>query len=146
MLGVCLGHQAIAAAFGGLVVPAPEPMHGRTSEIAHDERGIFCDLPTPFAACRYHSLVVDRATLPSCLAVTAETPEGVIMGVRHRERPLWGLQFHPESVLTEHGYGLLGNFLRLAGLPVRDKPPTIDDEILRNTVIVPPLPREPVTF
>lgn len=146
MLGVCLGHQVIAAAFGGKVVRAPEPMHGRVSDIVHEQRGIFRGMSNPFAACRYHSLTVDRATLPSCLAVTAETRDGVVMGVRHRERPIWGLQFHPESALTEHGYRLLGNFLRLAGLPVRDNPPTIDEEVLRTSLNAVSLPREPVTF
>jgi anthranilate synthase/aminodeoxychorismate synthase-like glutamine amidotransferase len=146
MLGVCLGHQAIGAAFGGQVVRAAEPMHGRTSIVEHDGCGIFCDLPTPLTVCRYHSLVIDRATLPSCLAVTAATSDGVIMGVRHRERPIWGLQFHPESALTEQGYGLLGNFLRLAGLPVCDEPPTIDEEVFRHPVMASPLPCKPVTF
>jgi anthranilate synthase component 2 len=112
ILGVCLGHQAIGAAFGGAIVRAPSLMHGKTSAIHHSGQGVFAGLPSPFTAIRYHSLVIDRATLPDVLDVTAETEDGLIMGVRHREIPaLEGVQFHPESILTEHGHHLLRNFL-----------------------------------
>jgi anthranilate synthase/aminodeoxychorismate synthase-like glutamine amidotransferase len=146
LLGVCLGHQAIAAAFGGRVLRAGEPMHGRTSDVYHDESELFDGLPNPVTACRYHSLVVERATLPSCLVVTAHTQDGVVMAVRHREFPVVGLQFHPESVLTDGGFRLLGNFLRMAGLPVPPDVPTIDDEVRRTSAPPPALPPEPVTF
>jgi anthranilate synthase/aminodeoxychorismate synthase-like glutamine amidotransferase len=111
ILGVCLGHQCLAAAFGGHVVRASRPRHGKTSPILHAGQGIFAGLPSPFDATRYHSLVVAREGLPECLEVAATTPEGEIMALRHRSRPLWGVQFHPESVLTEHGHALLRNFL-----------------------------------
>ncbi len=113
VLGVCLGHQAIGAAFGGAIVPAPTLMHGKLSAIAHDGRGVFAGLRQGFLATRYHSLVVERGTLPACLEVTAETADGVIMGLRHREYAVEGVQFHPEAILTEHGHDLLRNFLRL---------------------------------
>jgi anthranilate synthase/aminodeoxychorismate synthase-like glutamine amidotransferase len=128
MLGVCLGHQAIAAAFGAQIVRAPEPMHGRVSPVLHDGQGVFAGLPNPFSACRYHSLVVDEATLPSCLAVSARTADRVVMAVRHRDRPLVGLQFHPESILTAHGYALLAAFLRLSGLSVPGVLPGMEEE------------------
>ena len=113
ILGVCLGHQAIGQAFGGRVVPAPRLMHGRTSPILHDGRGVFCGLPSPFTATRYHSLVVERETLPELLEVSAWTAEGEIMGLRHRDPAVRveGVQFHPESFLTEHGHALLESFL-----------------------------------
>ncbi len=111
VLGVCLGHQAIAQAFGGRIVRAPEIMHGKLSSIEHDGRGLFQGLPSPFRATRYHSLIAEPASLPACLAVTARTTEGVIMAIAHRERPIWGVQFHPESIETEHGHRLLENFL-----------------------------------
>lgn len=114
LLGVCLGHQALGQAMGGKVVRAPEPMHGKVSDIRHDGTGVFADLPTPFKATRYHSLSVDRASLPNTLSVTAETEDGVIMGVAHNELPLHGVQFHPESIASENGHTLLGNFLKLA--------------------------------
>ena len=112
ILGVCLGHQAIGAAFGGRIVRARELMHGKTSLIEHTGKGVFGGLPSPFTVTRYHSLAIERASLPECLEVTATTADGEIMGVRHRELPIEGVQFHPESILTEHGHALLRNFLR----------------------------------
>jgi len=113
ILGVCLGHQAIGAAFGGKIVRAPKLFHGKTSEILHDGKGVFARLPKPFTATRYHSLIVERKSLPRELEVTAETQDGIIMGLRHRTEKIEGVQFHPESVLTESGKQLLGNFLAL---------------------------------
>jgi para-aminobenzoate synthetase component 2 len=113
ILGVCLGHQAIGAAFGGDVIPAPQIMHGKTSDIFHDGRTIFKGLPTPFRATRYHSLVVSPETLPACLEISAKTEDGVIMGLRHREMIVEGVQFHPESILTDVGKKVLSNFLSL---------------------------------
>jgi para-aminobenzoate synthetase component 2 len=113
ILGVCLGHQAIGQAFGGKVVRAPEIMHGKTSEIRHDGKTIFSGLPNPFSATRYHSLIVERASLPSCLEISATTSDGLIMGLRHKEVKAEGVQFHPESVLTDAGKQLLANFLKL---------------------------------
>jgi anthranilate synthase component 2 len=112
ILGVCLGHQAVGAAYGGAVVRAPTVMHGKLSDIHHGEAGVFAGLPRPFKATRYHSLIVRRADLPSCLEVTAWTEDGLIMGLRHRELPVQGVQFHPESIMTEDGKALLRNFLR----------------------------------
>ena len=114
MLGVCLGHQALGEAYGADVGPAPELLHGRSSLVTHSSSGVFAGLPDPMVAGRYHSLVVDPATLPACLEVTA-TSGALIMGVRHREAPLEGVQFHPESVLTQHGYRLLANWLATCG-------------------------------
>ena len=111
ILGVCLGHQCIAAAYGGRIVRARQPMHGMASPITHDGTGVLAGLPSPMLAGRYHSLVVEEATLPSELAISARGPDGEIMGLRHREYPVHGVQFHPESVLTEGGYGIVGNFL-----------------------------------
>jgi anthranilate synthase/aminodeoxychorismate synthase-like glutamine amidotransferase len=111
LLGVCLGHQCIGEVFGGDVVRAPEVMHGKTSLIHHDGEGVFQGLANPFEATRYHSLVVERASVPAELEVTAETAEGVVMGLRHRELPIEGVQFHPESILTATGHALLANFL-----------------------------------
>jgi para-aminobenzoate synthetase component 2 len=111
ILGVCLGHQAIGEAFGGRVVRASTVVHGKSSEIVHDGKSIFKDLKLPFRAGRYHSLVVERESLPSCLEVSAETGDGVIMGLRHREQKIEGVQFHPESILTQEGKKLLANFL-----------------------------------
>jgi para-aminobenzoate synthetase component 2 len=113
ILGVCLGHQAIGQAFGGNVVPAPYLMHGKTSEICHDSRTIFEGLPYRFPATRYHSLMVERKSLPKCLEVSATSSDGLIMGLRHREFPIEGVQFHPESIMTNHGKKLLENFLKL---------------------------------
>jgi anthranilate synthase/aminodeoxychorismate synthase-like glutamine amidotransferase len=129
MLGVCLGHQTIAEALGGRIVRAAEPVHGRTSPIFHDGRGLFAGLPSPIIATRYHSLVVEAASLPPTLAVTARTEDGTVMAIQHRELPVVGLQFHPESILTEHGYPILAAFLRLAGLAVPDALPTIASEL-----------------
>lgn len=114
ILGVCLGHQCIGEAYGGRVVRAPEPMHGRTSPIHHTGQGIFRKLPSPFQATRYHSLIVSSEGLPQALEVTARTEEGIIMGLQHRKHPILGVQFHPESILTEHGHQLLQNFLDMA--------------------------------
>ena len=114
ILGVCLGHQAIGAAYGGNIVRAQQIMHGKTVRISHTGTDIFTDLPTPYTVIRYNSLTIDPATLPECLAVTATAPDGDIMGVRHKTLPLYGVQFHPESVLSEHGHALLRNFLNLA--------------------------------
>lgn len=114
VLGVCLGHQCIGEAFGGRVVRAGELVHGKTSLIYHDGQGIYAGLPSPFEATRYHSLVIERSSLPACLEITAQTTSGLIMGVRHRELPIEGVQFHPESVLTLVGKDLLRNWLRLA--------------------------------
>ena len=114
ILGVCLGHQAIGQAFGGEVVRAKQLMHGKTSPIRHEGRSVFAGLPDPFTATRYHSLAVRRESLPECLEVTAWTEDGEIMGLAHRERPIHGVQFHPESIATEHGHELLDNFLKLA--------------------------------
>jgi anthranilate synthase/aminodeoxychorismate synthase-like glutamine amidotransferase len=113
ILGVCLGHQAIGAAFGGNVVRAPKLFHGKVSEIRHDGKGVFRKLPNPFTATRYHSLIVERRSLPHCLEVSAETSDGIIMGLRHKKKRIEGVQFHPESVLTAPGMQLLKNFLAL---------------------------------
>jgi anthranilate synthase component 2 len=113
LLGVCLGHQAIGQVYGGKVVRAPNLMHGKTSPIFHDGEDLFRGMPSPFAATRYHSLVVDRPSLPECLKVTAWTEDGLIMGLKHRTLPVWGVQFHPESFVTERGLDILANFLRL---------------------------------
>jgi anthranilate synthase/aminodeoxychorismate synthase-like glutamine amidotransferase len=113
VLGVCLGHQCIGDVFGGDVVRADRLMHGKTSPILHDGAGVFKNLPNPFEATRYHSLLVKRSTLPDCLQISAETAEGEIMGLRHKSLPIHGVQFHPESILTTHGKSLLQNFLEL---------------------------------
>lgn len=112
IFGVCLGHQSIGQAFGGEVIRAEKLMHGKTSQIVHDGRTIFEGIPTPYTATRYHSLIVRRETLPDCLEISAETEEGEIMGLRHKEYPIEGVQFHPESIITEHGLTLLRNFLK----------------------------------
>ena len=115
ILGVCLGHQSIGQAFGGTVTRGPIPMHGKTSPVRHDGSDVFGGLPSPLTATRYHSLIVARDDLPDCLQVTAQTDDGVIMGLRHRELAIFGVQFHPESIASEHGHALLANFLRLSG-------------------------------
>jgi anthranilate synthase component II len=121
ILGVCLGHQSIGEAFGGKVVRAPEVLHGKTSQIFHSGQGVFAGLPSPFTATRYHSLIVERSSLPAQLEVAAETADGIIMGLRHRELPVEGVQFHPESILTPVGKQLLANFIG-AGAPAIDEP------------------------
>jgi anthranilate synthase component 2 len=114
LLGVCLGHQAIGQAFGGKVVRAPYVMHGKLSPVRHSGEGVFRGLPNPFQATRYHSLTVERDSLPDCLEITAETDDGVILGLSHRELPVHGVQFHPESIASEQGHALLKNFLEIA--------------------------------
>lgn len=113
LLGVCLGHQSIAQAFGGKVIRAERLMHGKTSQIHHQGKSVFLQIESPFQATRYHSLIVERSSLPACLEITAETDQGEIMGLQHRELPVHGVQFHPESILTNHGKTLLKNFLEL---------------------------------
>jgi len=114
IFGVCLGHQSIGQAFGGDVIRAEQLMHGKTSEIHHDGKSIFAGMPSPFVATRYHSLIVKRETLPDCLEITAETAQGEIMGLRHKTYPIEGVQFHPESIITEHGLTMLRNFLSMS--------------------------------
>ncbi len=116
MFGVCLGHQAMGHAFGGDVVRAQEIMHGKVSEVTHHDRGLFRGLPSPFRATRYHSLAVKRATFPAKLNIDAETADGEVMGLSHKTRPIFGVQFHPESIASEHGHAIVGNFLDAAGL------------------------------
>jgi anthranilate synthase component 2 len=119
LLGVCLGHQAVGQAFGGTVIRAPEPVHGKVWDVHHRNSDVFAGLPSPFRATRYHSLVVRRDDLPAELDATAWTDDGLVMGVAHRSKPIWGVQFHPESIASQHGHDLLRNFLALAkvGLP-----------------------------
>ncbi len=147
MLGVCLGHQVIAEALGGRIVRAAAPVHGQTSAITHDGAGIFAGVPSPLNVARYHSLVAEAETLPTELRPTAWTDDGVLMAFEHVRRPIYGVQFHPESILTEFGYELLANFLRLAGARVSADPRDLRaSEIRRSTVSEPPLPAGPVTF
>ena len=119
LLGVCLGHQTIGQAYGGKVIRAPEPMHGKLSTIRNKGKGLFADVPARIEVTRYHSLIVERASLPPDLEVTAETSDGIIMGLAHKRHPVHGLQFHPESIASEHGHDLLANFLKLAGMVPR---------------------------
>lgn len=114
ILGVCLGHQSIGAAFGGNIIRAKELMHGKTSSITHSGSDIFTDIPSPYTVTRYHSLAIERDTLPECLEITAETEDGEIMAIAHKELPIFGVQYHPESVLSEYGHELLNNFLKYA--------------------------------
>jgi anthranilate synthase component II len=132
ILGVCLGHQCIGQAFGGTVTRAPEPMHGKMSDMHNRGAGIFDGLPNSFLATRYHSLVVERASLPDTLEITAETDDGLIMGLKHATRPIFGVQFHPESIASRRGYGLLANFLRIAGLetPSQSEIETLEENLL----------------
>lgn len=113
LLGICLGHQAVGQAFGGRIVRAPQPLHGKVSSVSHSGKGVFAGLPSPMQVTRYHSLMVERETLPRELEITAESEDGVIMGLQHRELPVHGVQFHPESIASEHGHQLLRNFLSL---------------------------------
>ena len=121
LLGVCLGHQSIGQSYGGKVIRAPEPMHGKISSITHTGKGVFKGLPKSFQITRYHSLIVERATLPDCLEITAETADGIIMGLQHKTHPVHGVQFHPESIASEQGHALLANFLELAGFKPKRK-------------------------
>jgi anthranilate synthase/aminodeoxychorismate synthase-like glutamine amidotransferase len=147
LLGVCLGHQAIAAAFGGRIVRAPEPRHGRTSQVKHEKAGLFADLPSPMTVCRYHSLIVEPASLPGELCVTAHADDGVIMALEHEAIPIFGVQFHPEAALTSHGYQLLVNFLRLAGIEVTANVQTLAQSENRSPVATPfTIPERPLTF
>jgi len=114
LFGVCLGHQSIGQAFGGKVIRAPEPLHGKVSTLTHNGHGIFAGIPSPFQATRYHSLIVERSSLPDCLSITSETDDGLIMAMEHKEFPIYGVQFHPESIASEHGHAMLKNFLTLA--------------------------------
>ena len=121
LLGVCLGHQSIGQSYGGKVIRAPEPMHGKLSAITNTGKGVFKDLPKSFQITRYHSLIVERKTLPDCLEITAETADGIIMGMQHMSHPVHGVQFHPESIASEQGHALLANFLTLAGFKPRQR-------------------------
>jgi anthranilate synthase component 2 len=146
ILGICLGHQAIGAAYGARIVRAREPVHGRTSPVFHEGRGLFADLPNPLHACRYHSLVVERDALPEALEVTAWTADGTVMAIAHRSLPVVGLQFHPESILTDLGYPLLAAFLRVAGLPAPSESLSIAVEHDEPMAATAALPIAPVTF
>jgi len=147
MLGICLGHQTIAAALGAKIVRATTPMHGRTSVVEHHGTEMFEDIPSSFTVCRYHSLVVDPESLPDELKATATCKGGTIMALQHRSLPVFGLQFHPEAILTEHGFELLRNFLEIAGLPVSPVDSSlVDSELRRPTLATPQLPKQPVTF
>lgn len=145
LLGVCLGHQTIGAALGGNIIRATQPMHGRASTIRHEQSGLFENLSSPLTVGRYHSLVIDPHSLPADLQVTATTADGTIMGVAHKAWPMWGVQFHPESILTEGGYTLLANFLRLAGMtPVAPLPQTAEERpVVAEDYVI---PSRPVTF
>ena len=145
ILGVCLGHQVIAAALGGKVIRAPRPMHGRSSQVFHDGTDVFRGLPSPMSVGRYHSLLVEDASLPDSLCVTARTEDGLIMGLCHKEWPVVGVQFHPESILTEHGYALLNNFCEMAGLP-NASVASLQSELAEESSPAKPLPTRPVTF
>jgi len=120
LMGVCLGHQTIGEMFGGKVVRCHEIVHGKMGSMKHDGTGVFAGLPSPFDATRYHSLIVERKSLPDCLQVNAELEDGTIMGLRHKELPIHGVQFHPESIASEHGHGLLRNFLDIAGIKTKE--------------------------
>ena len=147
ILGVCLGHQTIAAALGARIDRAPQPMHGRTSMIEHEQTGLFAEVPSPMTVCRYHSLIVQRASLPEELRITATAANGVVMAMQHSAYPVVGVQFHPEAVLTEHGYQLLANFLSLAGIPAAGPIESLAIAETRPTPRRhPPPPRQPVTF
>lgn len=121
ILGVCLGHQAIGQVFGGKIVRAPQPMHGKLSKVHHYSKSVFKNLPKTFKVTRYHSLIVEKSTLPSVLEITAETEDGIIMGLQHKDFPIHGVQFHPESIASEYGHDLLANFMRIAGIQIIPK-------------------------
>jgi anthranilate synthase/aminodeoxychorismate synthase-like glutamine amidotransferase len=147
MLGVCLGHQAIAEALGGRIVRAPAPVHGRTSSIRHDATGLFANIPSPLNVARYHSLVAEPGMLPDELRATAWTDDSVLMAFEHRSLPIYGMQFHPESILTEAGYELLANFLRLADVETGVNASDLGkSELPPAPANAPPLPVGPVTF
>jgi anthranilate synthase/aminodeoxychorismate synthase-like glutamine amidotransferase len=147
MLGVCLGHQVIAEALGAQIVRARVPVHGQESHVEHDGSGVFAGVPSPLAVGRYHSLVVAPDSLPRSLRTTAWTADRVLMAFQHNHLPLFGVQFHPESILTEHGYDLLANFLGLAGLNIRESPKTLATrELVRPQQARRPMPAGPVTF
>jgi anthranilate synthase component 2 len=122
ILGVCLGHQSIGQAFGGKIVRAPQIMHGKLSDIQHDGTGLFADLPNPLCVTRYHSLIVEPASLPDCLQVTAQSDDGMIMALQHKQRPIYGVQFHPESIASQNGHHLLANFLKTTNIAIHDIP------------------------
>lgn len=147
ILGVCLGHQVIAEAFGAKVVRARHPMHGQTSSVEHPGTGLFAGVESPTEVCRYHSLVVERESLPAELQVTAWTGDGICMAIAHVELPVRGVQFHPEAILTRCGYQVLANFLRLSGLPVAGECGELaESELVRTAVCETALPERPVTF
>jgi len=145
ILGVCLGHQTIVAAFGGKIVRAAEPRHGRSSLIIHQGRGIFTGLPSPLRVGRYHSLVAEESSMPAELLVTARDEQGVIMAVEHRQHPIFGVQFHPESILTEQGYGMLSNFLRVAQVEWQEIKLPDEVSVLTRQIDAPRSTR-PITF
>jgi anthranilate synthase/aminodeoxychorismate synthase-like glutamine amidotransferase len=145
ILGVCLGHQTIGQAFGASVIRAAEPVHGRSSLVHHSGSGLFEGVANPTTACRYHSLILERQTLPAELTITAALDDGAIMAIEHRDFPVFGVQFHPESVLTSDGYVLLANFLRLAGCEVSDYLDALQTEMPPQQALYSP-PRLPVTF
>ena len=145
ILGVCLGHQVIADVFGGTIVRSEPPVHGRASQINHNGDRLFANVPTPTTVGRYHSLVVDSTTLPSSLNVTARLSDGTVMAIEHAERPIFGVQFHPESILTEHGFTLLRNFLRLGNIPL-DNTAELNGELQTPAIASSGWPERPVTF
>jgi len=145
MLGICLGHQVIAQALGSSIIRASQPVHGQSSPVHHDGEGVFQGLPNPLSVCRYHSLVIDRQSIPASLQVSCWLEDDTVMGIRHREFPLVGIQFHPESVLTEGGYQLLAQFLELAGLAVASPVPLLESRQPSSTETVGQAGR-PVTF
>jgi anthranilate synthase component II len=142
ILGVCLGHQAIGQAMGAKVERAPWPVHGRTSQIEHTAVVLFENLPSPLTVCRYHSLIVSRRELPPSLEMTAWTSDGVIMAIAHRDAPLYGLQFHPEAILTQHGDRILANFLKLAGLPIPSGASEFTSEERIDSAEIPEAPQQ----
>jgi anthranilate synthase/aminodeoxychorismate synthase-like glutamine amidotransferase len=146
LLGVCLGHQAIAEAFGGRIVRAAEPMHGRTSPVLHHGQDLFAGLPNPLIACRYHSLVVEPSSLPDCLAVQARTADHIVMALRHRQLPVFGVQFHPEAILTAGGHALLANFLRISGIDLPERAAAGPGELDEPAIPLWQSPARPVTF